>query len=87
MEVPRLVVESELQPPTYTTATATSDLGHVCDLPHSSQQHQILNPLSEARDQTHNLMVPWIRSAAPQRELLVQDFLSVFFFFLKLKYS
>ena len=27
-------------------------------LHHSSQQCQILNPLSEARDQTHNLMVP-----------------------------
>ena len=27
-------------------------------LHHSSQQHQILNPLSEARDQTCNLMVP-----------------------------
>ena len=25
---------------------------------HSLQQHQILNPLSEARDCTHNLMVP-----------------------------
>ena len=26
-------------------------------LHHSSQQHQILNPLNEARDRTHNLMV------------------------------
>ena len=34
----------------------------VSDLHHSSQQHQILNPLSGARDRTHNLMVPsWIR--------------------------
>ena len=30
--------------------TAMSDLSHVCDLYHSSRQHQILNPLSEARD-------------------------------------
>ena len=30
--------------------------------PHSSGQQRILNPLSEARDQTHNIMVPsWIR--------------------------
>ena len=40
------------------TATATPDLSHVCDLHHSSQQSQILNPLSKARDQTPNLMVP-----------------------------
>jgi len=38
------------------TAMATWDLSHVCDLPHSSQQHQILNPLGEARDRTHILM-------------------------------
>ena len=36
MEVPRLGVEWELQLPPYTTATATPDLGHVCDLLHSS---------------------------------------------------
>ena len=34
------------------------DLGCVCDLHHSSRQRQILNPLSEARDQTCILMVP-----------------------------
>ena len=52
MEVPRLGVESELQLPAYTTATATRDPSHVCHLHHSSQQHGILNPLREARDQT-----------------------------------
>ena len=56
-EVPRLGVESELELPAYTTAMATPDPSRVCDLHHSSRQHQILNPLSEARDQTHNLMV------------------------------
>ena len=30
----------------------------VCDLHHSSGQRRILNLLSEARDRTHNLMVP-----------------------------
>ena len=30
--------------------------GHVCNLCHSSQQHRILNPRSEARDQTCVLM-------------------------------
>ena len=52
MEVPSLGVESELQLRTYTTATATQDPSHVCNLHHSSWQHWILNPLSEARDQT-----------------------------------
>ena len=51
MEVPRLGVESELQLLARTTATATWDPSHICDLHHSSWQHQILNPLSKARDQ------------------------------------
>ena len=50
MEVLGLVVESKLQLPAYTTATTTQDLGRICNLHHSSQQHHILNPLSEARD-------------------------------------
>ena len=46
----------------YARATATPDLSRICDLHHSSRQCQILNPLSEARDQTRNLMIPsWIR--------------------------
>ena len=49
MEVPRLGVKWELQL-WATTATATQDQSHICDLYHSSGQHQILNPLSEARD-------------------------------------
>ena len=49
MEVSRPGVESELQLPAYTTATATWDLSHICDLPHSSQQRRILKPLSEVR--------------------------------------
>ena len=61
MEVPRLRVKSEPQLPAYTTATATQDPSLVCDLCHSSWQHQILSPLSKARDQTHNLMdASWI---------------------------
>jgi len=36
--------------------SATWDLNCVCDLHHNSQQCQILNPLSEARDWTHILM-------------------------------
>ena len=48
---------SELQLPAYATATATPDPSHVCDLHHSSRQHRIPNPLSEARHRTCNLMV------------------------------
>ena len=36
MEVPRLGIESELQLLAYATATAMSELSHVCDLRHSS---------------------------------------------------
>ena len=58
-EVPRLGIKWELQLPASATVTVTPDLSHVCNLHHSSWQ--ILKPLSEARDQTGNLMVPsWI---------------------------
>ena len=36
-QVPRLGVESELQLPAYTTATAMPDLSCICDLHHNSQ--------------------------------------------------
>lgn len=46
MEVPGLRVESDLQLLlAYTTATATPDLGCVCELHHNSRQPMILNPL------------------------------------------
>ena len=38
MEVPRLGVESEVQLPANTRATATRDPSHLCDLHHSPQQ-------------------------------------------------
>ena len=56
MEVPRLLVESELWPPAYTTATETQDPSRVCNRHHNSWQHWILNPLMEARDGTRILM-------------------------------
>ena len=58
MEVPRLGVESELQPPACARATATQDPSCICNLHHSSRQRRILNPLSKGRDRTRNLMVP-----------------------------
>ena len=88
MEVPQSRVESELQLPAYTTATATSDLNLVFDLYHSSQQCRILNPLSEARDRTCGMLVRFV-SAEPHQELLYSDlkenfmrqFQSVLFYF------
>ena len=70
MEVPRLGVESELQLLAYTTATATWDLSHVCDLHHSSWQRPILNPLREAWDGTVSSWRPvGLVAAEPQQEL------------------
>ena len=61
MEVPGLGVELELRLLAYATATAMPDLSWVCDLCRSSQQCQILNPVSEARHQTHMLMdTSWV---------------------------
>ena len=70
VEVPRLGISLELQLQAYATATTTSDLSHIYKLHHSSQQHQVLNSLSEARDQTCNLMVlVGFISTAPQWKL------------------
>ena len=55
LEVPRLGVESELQQPAHTTATATEDPSHIFDLYHSSWQRWIPDPPNEARDQNHIL--------------------------------
>ena len=61
MEVPRRGVKLELQLLAYATATAMWDPSHVCDLHHSSQQRQILNPLSEAGDRTCVVMdASWV---------------------------
>ena len=75
MEVSRLGVESELQAGIYATARATTDPSHICDLHHSSQHCQILNPLIEARDRTLVLMdlVRFI-TAEPRWELQHQYF-------------
>ena len=60
MEVPRLGVKSELQLPVYTTATAMPGPSFICDLHHSPQQCQILNPLNEAWDETWGLPVRFV---------------------------
>ena len=55
MEVLWVGVKSELKLPAYTTATATQDPSHVCNVHHSSWKCQILNPMSKAREWTHIL--------------------------------
>ena len=62
----------------YTTATATPDLSHICDLHHSSWQYQVLDPPSEARDRTCDswFLVGFV-SAAPQWEPLEISFRSI----------
>ena len=76
MEVPRLVVKSELQLPSYATSTAMPDLSCVCDC--SSWQCQILSPLSEARDRTCIFMVTSQVTAKPQRNSHTLQFLLAF---------
>ena len=75
MDVPRLGVESELQLPAYTTATATLDPSLVCNLHHSSRQHQILNPLVRPGIKPAS---PWTLfgfvTTKPQRELPLTRF-------------
>ena len=82
MGVPRLGVELKLQLPAYATATAMQDPSYICKLRYSWWQHQILNPLSEARDQTCNLMVPsQFITTEPQRELLQNLYVCIYFLF------
>ena len=79
-EVHRLRAKSELQLLAYTTGTATQGLSCLYDLHHSSQQCQILNPLRQARDQTH---IPHgyqmgLLTTEPRGELLSSSFLFPF---------
>ena len=59
MAVPWPEVEWELRLPAYTTAQQQRvQAMSATYIHHSSMQHQILNPLSKARDQTLVLMDP-----------------------------
>ena len=63
----------------YTTAAAMPDLSHISDPYHTLQQHQIPNPMSKARDQTHILTATMSYSlpAEAQQKLQAQgDILS-----------
>ena len=85
-QVPRLGVELKLQPLAYTTSTAMPDPSHVCDVHHSSWQHQILKPLSEAGDRSRNLMDPsWVcQLLSPEGNSLYFKYMSLtYLYFLK----
>ena len=94
MEVPRSRVESELHLLAYTRAKTMRDPSCVCNLQHSSCQHQIPKPLSEARDQTCILTDPsWILFCCATKGTPIFSFLesvfkaeefyfAVFFYFL-----
>ena len=57
----------ELHLPAYATARAMPDPSCICDLHHSSQPHQILNPPSEAGAASSWILVSFDE---PRRELL-----------------
>ena len=71
METPKLGVNLEMQLLAHATATAMPDLRRICELCYRLRQGQILNPLSEARDQTLILLEPMSGSQLiePQQEL------------------
>ena len=85
MEFPRLGVKSQLQLQGYATATTMLDLSRVCDLHYSSWQHQILNPLSGAKDQIFILMDTiqvhylWDTTGTPSAHFLSHYYASFFF--------
>ena len=87
MEVPGLGVNLELQLPAYTTAIVMWELSHIFDLQGSLQQHQILNPPSNARDWPHILMdTTWVlnllsHSRNPCLFFVVENFLFFEFHF------
>ena len=77
MEVCRLGVKSELQPPAYATATATGDPSHICDLHRSSWQHRHQTPIT-VKDQpgiqpTSSWILVGFITIEPQQDL--QEFI------------
>ena len=67
-EVPRLMVESELQLPA--KATATPEPGHICDLSCIVPQHWTLNPLSKAQGSWIRILmdISWVLNPLSHNE-------------------
>ena len=79
VDVPRPEVKVELQLPA--TATAMQDPSHICNLHHSSRQHQILNPLSGARNRTRVLVdVLNVSCYSSYREIVLAHLYHAFIF-------
>ena len=82
MDIPRLRDEWELQFQAYATARATPDPDPscMCDLHCRLRQRRILNPMIEARDQTHTLMNTMLgfQPTEPQEQLYAMSFLLMF---------
>ena len=91
MEVPQARGPIGAVVATLATATEMPDPSLVWDLHHSSWQHRILNPLSESRDQTCDLMDTsqihffWVTTGTPYLLLSYSsektDIISFFLFF------
>ena len=76
-------VEAELQLLASTTAKATPDPSHICNLRHRSRQHRIPNSLGEARDGTCILMdACWIINPLSHPGNSPDNIFLFFFFFL-----
>ena len=80
MEVPKLGVESELQLPAYTTATATPDLSHICKLHCSSGNTRSLTHwLRLGIKPTSSWILVRFITTEPQWELLICSNVYIFY--------
>ena len=85
MEVPRQGVEWELQLLAYTTATATPDPSHICDLNPTSRQCQIINPLRPGIEPKSSQITTWVcyhraTVGTPCSTVFIVFFFNTFFF-------
>ena len=69
MEVPRLGVESELEPLAYTTATATPDPSLFCNLHYRSPQGWILYPARPGIEPASSWILGGFFTAEPGQHL------------------
>ena len=79
--------------PTYISAPAKPDPSQVCKLRHSSEQRQILNPLSKARDRTCILMdtsqirYHWATTGTPYDLLFLKEMYDPWFLWFSMSHQ